>query len=94
MTKPTIQSGNNTYPPTVIDAIGGEPAGIMIGDAHVKLLTWHGVTPPYTFANAQVLYVNASDAYNLADCLREAADRLLCTLLDRDAAIETDDSGD
>ena len=44
----TIRSGDRDYPALVVDAIGGEPATVMSGDAHVKILTWHGIAEPHT----------------------------------------------
>ena len=81
--RPTFRIADKDYPPTIVDAIGAEPVSVMAGDAHVKLYTWHGVTPPYTEGNAQVLYVAVSDAYTLADCLGQAADHVVATALDR-----------
>ena len=82
--RPTFRIADKDYPPTIVDAIGAEPVSVMAGDAHVKLYTWHGVTPPYTEGNAQVLYVAVSDAYTLADCLGQAADCVVNKMIDRD----------
>jgi hypothetical protein len=80
---PTIHDNDREYPATAVDAIGGEPVAVIAGDAHVKLYTWHGVTPPYTFDNAQVLYVDMGDAYALAECFGAAADCVVGSLIDR-----------
>jgi hypothetical protein len=80
---PTIHDDGREYPATAVDAIGGEPVAVIAGDVHVKLYTWHGVAPPYTFGNAQVLYVAFSDAYALAECFGVAADCVVNSLIDR-----------
>ena len=79
----TIRSGDRDYPALVVDAIGGEPATVMSGDAHVQILTWHGIAEPHTVDNAQILYLTVSHAYLLAEALGEAADWTVNKMLDR-----------
>ncbi len=80
----TIEDGNNNFRPALaVDAIGGEPTDIVAGEVHVQILTWHGVTPPYTMSNAQVLYLALSDAYLVSEKLMEAADAVSYAILDR-----------
>ena len=79
----TIRSGDRDYPALVVDAIGGEPATVMSGDAHVTILTWHGIAAPHTVGTALALYLTVSHAYLLAEALGEAADRVVGKLIDR-----------
>lgn len=72
-TRITFLSGDRELPPTVIDAIGGEPAAVFGGDAHVKVYTWSGALPPYTTDNAQVLYLTVDSARSLGVVLTDAA---------------------
>ncbi len=84
MTTPiTIEDGDDSRPALAVDAIGGEPTAIVCGEFHVQIHTWHGVTPPYTIGNAQVLYLTPSAAYTLGETLMAAADAVAYTILDR-----------
>lgn len=81
--RPTIEFDGNDHPPLITDAIGGEPVSVMATDFHVKVLTWHGVTEPYTVDNAQALYLTPRNAYTLGETLMDAADRVTFKALDR-----------
>ena len=73
---PTVRVFGDDHPALAVDAIGGEPVGVMTGDCHVRLHTWHGIAEPFDVDNSQALYLTASDAYLLAETLMAAADRL------------------
>jgi hypothetical protein len=79
----TIEDGDNSVPALAVDAIGGEPASILAGEFHVQIHTWHGVTPPYTANNAQVLYLTPSAAYEFGEALMAAADEVVNKSIDR-----------